>query len=443
MPKIKRKKEPDFNGNIKRDEWGRPLKKNSDNTRQKLTHLDGQAKNKNKSTQNFSSKQLGKIKNMSKQTKPISIYKKIAATFIVLTLLLVSVVVYFSVVSVKIVIIPNKERTATSFVATIKDATSQEKLTGMVAEGLVRTVEVEASQEFDTTGKDVANVAIVGKVTITNTSKSAQPLMKTTRLLSPDNKIFRLKQGVSVPAGGTVENVEIYTDEPTQEMAINPTKFTIPGLNVSRQESVYAESFEKFQYQEQGDSKISATDLKQAQDRLKQELNDKLKAITESNEYKIYDNVIAKVSDEKIKFSTNAKEGDKSEKFSMSATGEAAVVAFSTEAISNLARLKVAESLPDDKQLESFDENNFEYSVDRYNLDKGIADLKVDVAAQMILREGTEIIKADRLVGLTREQLDDYLSSLREVAGYEVKFTPNWITKVPSLVDHVKIEIAK
>jgi len=430
MPKNTKDKEKNLKKVMKLDEWGRP-------TMKKKT-----AKIKNKKI-NLSERFGGQGKNMSKQANPISIYKKIAITFVVLTLLLVSVVVYFSIVSVKIIIIPNKERTATSFMATVKDTISQEELTGVVAKGLVRQVQVESEQEFTTTGKDVKDIEVVGKVTVYNTSKSKQPLIKTTRLLSPDNKLFRLKSGINVPAGGKVENVEVYADEPTLEMAIDPVKFTIPGLNPIRQESIYAESSEKFQYQEKGDSKISGSDIKQAQDKLKQALNEKLEQITSSREYEGYDNVVFKVSDDNIKYTTESKEGDQVEKFKMSATGEAAVVAFSTEDIANLARLKVVETLPDDKQLESFDENNFEYNIEKYNLDKGIADLKVDVAAQMILQEGTEIIKADRLVGLTREQLDDYLSSLREVAGYEIKFTPNWITKVPSLVDHVKIEIAK
>ena len=94
-------------------------------------------------------------------------------------------------------------------------------------------------------------------------------------------------------------------------------------------------------------------------------------------------------------------------------------------------------------KFKSFDKNNFQYSVDKYDVNRGTADLKIEVAAQMVLKEGTEIIKADRLVGLNRQQLDDYLSSLREVAGYEVKFTPNWINKVPSLLDHIKVEVAK
>ncbi|OGF18855.1 hypothetical protein A3I35_01355 [Candidatus Falkowbacteria bacterium RIFCSPLOWO2_02_FULL_45_15] len=376
-------------------------------------------------------------------SRPISIYRKIAITFIVLTLLLAAVVVYFSIVSVKIVIIPNKERTAANFLATVKDAKSQASPSGAVINGLVEKIFLSAEESFGALGKEVNSAEVVGTVTIYNKTNSDQPLIKTTRLLSPDDKLFRLKQTVRVPANGQLEKVEVYADQAAKEMAIAPTKFIIPGLNQTKQDLIYAESASPFEYRELGETLVSAEDLQKAKEILTKQLADKLQAMTAAPKYQNYDNVISKVNDNAIIFNTAAKLGDKVKEFRMSAATEAAIVAFNTNEVAELARQKVAESLPDDKQLESFDKNNFQYSVDKYDVNRGTADLKIEVAAQMVLKEGTEIIKADRLVGLNRQQLDDYLSSLREVAGYEVKFTPNWINKVPSLLDHIKVEVAK
>ena len=376
-------------------------------------------------------------------SRPISIYRKIAITFIVLTLLLAAVVVYFSIVSVKIVIIPNKERTAANFLATVKDAKSQASPSGAVINGLVEKIFLSAEESFGALGKEVNSAEVVGTVTIYNKTNSDQPLIKTTRLLSPDDKLFRLKQTVRVPANGQLEKVEVYADQAAKEMAIAPTKFIIPGLNQTKQDLIYAESASPFEYRELGETLVSAEDLQKAKEILTKQLADKLQAMTAAPKYQNYDNVISKVNDNAIIFNTAAKLGDKVKEFKMSAATEAAIVAFNTNEVAELARQKVAESLPDDKRLESFDKNNFQYSVDKYDVNRGTADLKIEVAAQMVLKEGTEIIKADRLVGLNRQQLDDYLSSLREVAGYEVKFTPNWINKVPSLLDHIKVEVAK
>ncbi|PIR92057.1 hypothetical protein COU01_03900 [Candidatus Falkowbacteria bacterium CG10_big_fil_rev_8_21_14_0_10_44_15] len=376
-------------------------------------------------------------------SRPISIYRKIAITFIVLTLLLAAVVVYFSIVSVKIVIIPNKERTAANFLATVKDAKSQASPSGAVINGLVEKISLSAEESFGALGKEVNSAEVVGTVTIYNKTNSDQPLIKTTRLLSPDDKLFRLKQTVRVPANSQLDKVEVYADQAAKEMAIAPTKFIIPGLNKTKQDLIYAESASPFEYRELGETLISAEDLQKAKESLTKQLADKLQAMTAAPKYQNYDNAISKVNENAIIFNTAAKLGDKVEEFKMSAATEAAIVAFNTNEVAELARQKVAASLPDDKQLESFDKNNFQYGVDKYDVNRGTADLKIEVAAQMVLKEGTEIIKADRLIGLNRQQLDDYLSSLREVAGYEVKFTPNWINKVPSLLDHIKVEVAK
>ncbi|PIT94201.1 hypothetical protein COU00_00225 [Candidatus Falkowbacteria bacterium CG10_big_fil_rev_8_21_14_0_10_43_11] len=383
-----------------------------------------------------------KAKNMP-SSRPISIYRKIAITFIVLTLLLAAIVVYFSIVSVKIVIIPNKERATASFAVTVKDAQSGENPSGAVINGLVEKVPLAAEGTFAAMGKEVSGAEVTGKVTIYNKTGASQPLIKTTRLQTADGKLFRLKESVSVPAKSQIDNAEIYADKPSADMAIAPTKFIIPGLNKVKQDLIYAESAEAFKYQEMGETLISAEDFNKAKDDLKKQLTDQLKSLSEAQKYGNYDNVAHKIDDNAVTFNSAAKLGDKVKEFKMSATADAAIVAFNVKDIAALAQQKITEGLPDDKQIESFDKNNFQYSVNQYDLNLGTADLKVEAAAQMVLKEGTEVIKADRLVGLSRQQLDDYLSSLREVAGYEVKFTPNWINKVPSLIDHIRVEVTK
>jgi hypothetical protein len=227
------------------------------------------------------------------------------------------------------------------------------------------------------------------------------------------------------------------------EIAEGKVKMTIPGLWAGLQDKIYAENTGPIKLQELGDTMISAGDLQKAKDDLKTKLLEKVSKLADVKKYKGKDTVIYDISEDKVKYETTAKAGDKVENFTMSASVDAAIVAFDTEDIKSISQVKAEEALPDDKQLESFDRDNFEYSVDRYDIEGKVADLKVEAIAQMILKGGTDIIKPEKLVGLDRKQLDDYLSSLREIAGFEVKFTPSWLNKVPSLVDHVKIEIAK
>jgi len=384
-----------------------------------------------------------KFKNMIKKSQPISIYRKIAFTFVALTIILATVVFYFSIVGVKITIIPNKERTISSFIATVMDKTSNSNAKGLNMAGMVEPTMVEIQQTFATTGKEVKSVNVVGKVTIYNNRTTSQPLIKTTRLSSPDGRIYRLQETVTVPARGKIENIQVYADTASKEMEIEPTKFIIPGLNKSAQELVYAQSFDSFNYQEIGDAIISEADLVKAKEVLKKALLEKAAVISDDKKYQVYDNIKYDIDDNAITYTTDAKAGDESADFVMAAKAQAAIVAFNTKDVVALAKLKIEESIANDKQLLSFDENNFTFTVDRYDLATGMADLKIEAVAQMILKDGADIINPERLAGLNRAQLDDYLSSLREVAGYEIKFTPNWLNKVPSLVDHIKVEIEK
>lgn len=372
----------------------------------------------------------------------IGLYRKIAATFVVLTIVLAAAVVYFSLVSVRIIIYPNKERAAAEFTAQVRNEAATDAGQPTVT-GQVRGVSLTVSDTFGATGKKTENVEVGGTVTIINNSSRNQPLIATTRLLSPNGKLFRLHNTVRVPAHSQIEDVAVYADEPSKDMEIGPTQFTIPGLSQSAQELIYAESSEAMRYQEEGPSIVTAEDIRLAKEQLRKQLTAELEE--KKNEVKTsgYSDVIASIDEQNVSYTADGAVGDEQEEFAMVATGTGAIIAFNAADIAELARLKVQETLPEDKVLVGFNEDNFSYEVERYSVENGVADIDVSATAQMALKEDTEIINPERLVGLNREQLDDYLSGLREVAGYDVEFTPSWINKVPSLVDHVDVEVVE
>jgi len=118
--------------------------------------------------------------------------------------------------------------------------TGEESLpTGAIAGRLVEKL-VTQEKEFVTTGKKTSTGIATGTITIVNNYSSNQPLVATTRFLTTDGTLFRLKEGVTVPANGSVE-AEINADEAGISGDIEPTKLTIPGLSSSLQEYIYGE----------------------------------------------------------------------------------------------------------------------------------------------------------------------------------------------------------
>ena len=119
------------------------------------------------------------------------------------------------------------------------------------------------------------------------------------------------------------------------------------------------------------------------------------------------------------------------------------VVAFDDKQTAALAKQKFLSALSDNKELISFDENNIIYALDNFNEDGESAAISATFEGKVSLKEGARIIETDKILGLNKDQLDAYLSSLPEIAGYEVKFFPSFIKKVPKLVDRVDIVIKK
>lgn len=71
-----------------------------------------------------------------------------------------------------------------------------------------------------------------GKISITNSQTTTQALIKNTRFATPEGLVFRIRDSISIPAGGTI-SVMVYADEAGEKYNIGPATFTIPGLKGS------------------------------------------------------------------------------------------------------------------------------------------------------------------------------------------------------------------
>ncbi len=106
-----------------------------------------------------------------------------------------------------------------------------------------REEKAEKTFTFEATGTSTSeNFKARGTVVIYNNyGPQPQPLVATTRLLTPDGKLFRLVKRVTVPGMKTVDGktvpgevrAEVIADKPGEEYNIGPSEFTIPGFKGS------------------------------------------------------------------------------------------------------------------------------------------------------------------------------------------------------------------
>jgi hypothetical protein len=102
--------------------------------------------------------------------------------------------------------------------------------------------EVSAEQDFPATGTtQVTDAKSSGTVTITNGTSRPYTFVATTRLLSKDGVLFRLRDSATIPARGTVD-AEVIADQAGAQGDIGATTFIFPGLTAALQEQITAES---------------------------------------------------------------------------------------------------------------------------------------------------------------------------------------------------------
>jgi hypothetical protein len=375
------------------------------------------------------------------KSRPVGLYKKFAFTFILLTVLLLAVIGYFTFVKVDIILIPNQERISNNLIFDIYDKDIGQSENSTAIAGVVKEITIDLSENYPTTGSEVIGEETVGIVTITNNYIKNQPLVATTRLLSPDDKLFRIKNTINVPAGGSVQ-VEVYADEPGEDMAIQPTTFTIPGLWAGLQDKIYGQSHEAFNYQQKKKMSVVQEDIDAGLRDIKQKLLTKAK--TEINKsYSEYEQIIYSVNENSIDYTIDAEVGEEREEFPITIEANVIVVAFGDKTAAELAKQKFSSALSSNKEIISFDEDNILYALHESDPDKGVASVNATFEGKVSLKEYEEVVDINKILGLNSKQLEAYLSGLPEIAGYEIKFFPSFIKKVPRLSDRVNIELRK
>ena len=369
------------------------------------------------------------------QTTSISLYKKLARLFIVLTVVLIIAIVYFSFSKLTIAISPSQEVINNNVLLDVYNQPNSESALA----GSVMSITANSENTFLVSGEEIIGEEVVGSVTIVNNYSKDQALVATTRLLSPDDKLYRIKNSVNVPAGGSVE-VEIYTEEIKPEMAISPTQFIIPGLWSGIQDKIYAKNDQAFIYRTKTEKYVRPNDISQAEQELKNSLINKVKAEAKrmfSDEYE----VIYDVNTDLTNYDYSVKIGDKVSEFSMKAESQVVIIAFLKTRARELAFNKLSLLIPSDKQIQDFSNEDLAYNLDNYNLKDGVATVKISFSGEMSLKGNAEILDRTQLVNLNKEQLEKYLHSFPEIESFELNFFPSFKKTAPSLPEKIEIEI--
>ncbi|MCX6743043.1 MAG: hypothetical protein NT116_02285 [Candidatus Parcubacteria bacterium] len=366
---------------------------------------------------------------------PLSIYKKIALTFIILAVILIGVIFYFTLSYAYITIYPKQEQVKTDFnFVIVEDEKGVNPLTGIFA-GKIVDQTFEGEKLLLTTGTKQLAGDIVGKVKITNGLSKNQTLVATTRLLSPDGTLYRLKNKVDVLANGALE-AEVYADDSSKPLAKAGTKFTIPGLSETLQKIVFAESLQDFVTSGQSVKAVSQEELDKALADYAEELSQQAVKEEDSGKIKVLNKeIIAKTFD--------VKPGDEVLNYHLKLKLKVSGVIFDDKDVKVFAQESLASQISADKQSVASNSDSLVYEVEKVDLNNKLAQLKSSINGAAIISLNSPILERDKLVKLSFDEIKAYLENFEQIERVDITFFPSWVKKVPYFQDHIIIEIAQ
>lgn len=372
-------------------------------------------------------------------------YQKVAIGFLLVTVLLILIIVYFSFASTVITVTPVPVTQRASLTVRLQDA-SAEKPEGIatLSGSLLTTTVTSSLTSNDVTPSGKVDDIATGTVTIYNHWSQTQPLQATTRLMSAHGELFRIKNRVDVPAGGEVDNVEVYADQPGASGNISPTRFTIPGLWQGLQGQIYAESFSTMTGGTR-DARIVTAENQEALDtqlmtNMRAEAEEKFADMVTQNDPP---QTVAPIAEELQKKTFSANVGDQADQLTLDKTVRFVAAAYRADELETFVEQKLRDNAKDNLEHSVVNPASLALRATQYSITGKSADLVVDAEGTATVKSSSAIFDRIKLTGKTEDEIKTYFKSFEEIGGVEVRFSPFWIRRTPSLADHIEIRLAE
>lgn len=365
---------------------------------------------------------------------PLRIYRRIGLAFILSTVIMLLIVMYMALSRATIFVEPKEETVAADLLVAVKEENLQSgDILGKM--GMV-TLSREASFPASGDGEETP-VKATGEVVIYNNSAKNQTLIATTRLLSKNGVLFRLKKTVIAPAGGSIK-AAVAADKEGKSGEIGPTTFTIPGLAANLQTKIYAKNEEPMTGGMARAGAVTEKDIEEAAQNIRSSLLEEATAKLKKdlNGGGQFAGVAFKDS-----FKTknaSAIPGDKVQEFTIKIELDVVGVAYSAD-LQDLSAKTLAGMISADRRLTSSNIVEVQPSIEKYDLQDKSANFKVSLMGNTIVNADSPVFNKEKLAGMNADEVKNYLQKYAGIKNVEIKFFPFWLNRVPKLRDHVKV----
>ncbi len=360
---------------------------------------------------------------------PVRFYKIIAVSFLVITVVLLAVVIFITSKKATIVVVSKQDTKHASWTVGIApQGDGKNMLTGAVT-----TTVFNWSHTYYPTGNKTVEGTAEGTVILYNKGSAAQPLVQKTQLLTPGNVLFRLKEGVVVPANGSI-SAPVYADQPGGASDIAPSTFVVVKLNPDKQKLIYAESKEAMAGGARKVGILTATDVAAATEDYKTKVVEAYNAAFPPAEGE--ERVVA-LGNQAVK--PDQAVGTELSQFTLSGKNTLVVTTYNGAELNRLVadRLNQEFDARSEKMLSLNKEP--QVSVARVDAANGQVDLQIAQDVVVTLDANGEKLLPQHFVGQKKDEIQRYLLSLDHVSAAEVQLSPAWSMTAPSVAEKIKV----
>ena len=366
---------------------------------------------------------------------PVEFYKKIAIAFIVLTSVLFAVVLYLTLLRATIEIVPKKDTLSADLLMDLRiSPTHKDEVEAEIFEIILEktgTFKATATSTEKTAPKEFS-------IQVLNTTQTEQALIPKTRFMSPDGFLYRLKDRVTIPAGKIITAVVV--PDPNAPVPEVGTRLTLPGLSLNKQNVIYGKMLALADLKDTGRviTTVSDTDIIEAFSELENNLikegQTKLqKQISKfDNPLYIWETIV-------LEKRTNAMEGEVGETFDVSLRIKIVLAALDKNGMFAKGDSLLGTLVPQDKVLLPLTDERFKYDIVNYNIANGEAMVKVSVSGATIPSIENPLVQSARFVGLSKDEVSNYLKDTNIAEIVRVRTIPPWLKKLPKNPERIKV----
>lgn len=367
----------------------------------------------------------------------MELYRRIALGFVLVTTSLLVAVIYASLVRAEIRITPIEQSISSSFIVDVSaKPTTEEEVRGRVVS---RDVEVTDTFSLSPSAENAAPVEgkSTGMVTIYNKRSTPQPLVATTRFLSAEGVLFRLNEGVSVPANGEV-TAKMTADQPGGSGDVPAGHFTIPGLAESVQALVYGETTEAMSGGLRYVNVLKQVDVDQAIQDLRDSAVEEVKGELAA-EVGVFQGSVLTTEDVSVDVDTEV--GTETDGFGVKATFRVVGVFFDENELYTRAEASLYQDIDQGLRPLGVNAEALRLQVDRFSVEDETAALKVELSGAAIPSAAHRALSRGVFAGMTPQEVVAYFDENHLAKTVEVNVRPMWRKRLPKSPNKIKLLI--